>query len=153
MYVKLKFLIKWPDHEASMQTLSNVFRQYFPKLAAIIDCSEIFIYRPKTYKAKAQVNANYKKHATVKFLIACTPFGSISIMSKVCCGCVSDIDIVKGSGLVNPNLHQHGDQILADVVSHCRMSLLLGVGSSLLYLLLPKEKNSQVQRWRKYLDK
>ena len=40
MYVKLKFLIKWPDHDASVQTLPNVFRQYFPKLTAIIDCTE-----------------------------------------------------------------------------------------------------------------
>ena len=47
MYVKLKFLIKWPDHDASVQTLPNVFRQYFPKLTAIIDCTEIFIDHPK----------------------------------------------------------------------------------------------------------
>ena len=26
----------------------------------------------------------------------------------------SDIDIVKDSGLISPNLHHHGDQILAD---------------------------------------
>ena len=55
MYVKLKFLIKWPDHDASMQTLPNMFRQYFPKLTAIIGCTDIFIDRPKTYKARAQV--------------------------------------------------------------------------------------------------
>ena len=70
MYVKLKFLMKWPDHDASVQTLPNVFPQYFPKLTAIIDCTEIFIDRPKTYKARAQVYSNYKKHSTVKFLIA-----------------------------------------------------------------------------------
>ena len=48
MYVKLKFLIKGPDHDANMQTLPNVFRQYFPKLTAIIDCIEIFNDCPKT---------------------------------------------------------------------------------------------------------
>ena len=114
MYVKLKFLIKWPDHDASVQTLPNVFQQYFPKLTAIIDCTEIFIDRPKTYKARAQVYSNYKKHSTVKFLIACTPLGSISFISKAWGGRVSDIDIVKDSGLISPNLHHHGDQILAD---------------------------------------
>ena len=31
-----------------------------------------------------------------------------------CGGRVSDVDIVKDSGLINPNLHHHGDQILAD---------------------------------------
>ena len=111
MYVKLKFLIKWPDHDASIQTLSNVFRQYFLKLTIIIDCTGIFIDRPKTYKARAQVYSSYKKHSTVKFQIACTLRGCISLISKAW---VSNIDIVKDSGLINPNLHHHGDQILAD---------------------------------------
>ena len=82
MYVKLKFLIKWPDHDASIQTLLIVFRQYFPELTAIINCTQIFTDRPKTYKARAQVYSNYKKHSTVKFLTACTPRGSISFISK-----------------------------------------------------------------------
>ena len=74
-YVKLKFLIKWPGHDASMQALSNVFSQYFPKLTAIIDSTEIFIDRPKTYKGRAQLYSNYKKHPSVNFLIACTSLG------------------------------------------------------------------------------
>ena len=57
MYVKLKFLIKWLDQDDSMQTLSNVFRQYFPKLRAIIDCTEIFIDHPKTSFAKGKKNS------------------------------------------------------------------------------------------------
>ena len=32
MYVKLRFLMKWPDHDASTQTLPNVSRKYFPKI-------------------------------------------------------------------------------------------------------------------------
>ena len=37
MYVKLKFLIELSDRDASIQTLPKVFRQYFPKLIAIIE--------------------------------------------------------------------------------------------------------------------
>ena len=37
-----------------------------------------------------------------------------STVSEIDFGRVSDIDIVKGSGLISPNLHNHGDQILAD---------------------------------------
>ena len=85
MCLKLKFLIKQPNHDASMQTLPNVFRQYFPKLTAIIDCTEIFTDCPKTYKARAQVNSSYKKHSTVKFLIAFILLGYISFISKASC--------------------------------------------------------------------
>ena len=53
MYVKLKSLIKWPDHGASHKTSPHVFRQSFPRLTAIIDCTEIFIDRPKSLKARA----------------------------------------------------------------------------------------------------
>ena len=82
MYVKLKFLIKWQDHDDNMQTLPNVFRQNFPKLTVITDCTENFIDHQKVHKARAQVYSNYKKHSTIKFLIACTPLGSISFLSK-----------------------------------------------------------------------
>ena len=50
MYVKLKSLIKWPDHDANHKTLPHVFRQYFPRLTAIIDCTEIFIDRQRVAK-------------------------------------------------------------------------------------------------------
>ena len=60
MYVYLKSLIKWPDHDASHKTLPHVFGQYFRRLTAITDCTEIFIGRPKSLKARAQVYSNYK---------------------------------------------------------------------------------------------
>ena len=74
-------------------------------------CSESISLK---YKARAKVYYNNKKHSTVKFLIACTPLGSISFISKEWGGRVSNTDTVKDSGLINPNLHYHGDQILAD---------------------------------------
>ena len=91
-----------------------MFRQYFPRLTAIIDCTEIVIDCPKSLKARAQIYSNYKKHSTVKFLIACTPYGSISFISQAWGGRVSDFDIVRGSGFIKRNIRCHGDQILAD---------------------------------------
>ena len=114
LYTKLKFLIKWPDHDASTKTLPHVFRQYFPRLTGIIDCTEFFIDRPKNVKARAQVYSNYKKHSTVKFLIACTPLGSISYVSKAWGGRVSDVELVKQSDFITNKYHHPGDQILAD---------------------------------------
>ena len=142
MYVKLKFLIKWPDHDSSMQILPNVFRQYFSKLTAIIDCTEIFIDRPKTYKARAQVYSSYKKHSTVTSLNACTPIGSASFISKAWSGRVSDIDIVKDSGLINPNLHHHRDQILADRGFTLQDALAAGCGVELIIPSFTKGKKT-----------
>ena len=111
---KLSFTIAWPDHEANIKTLPLAFKQYFTRLTGIIDCTEIFIHRPKGLKARAQVYSTYKKHSTAKVLIACTTLDSISFLSKAWGGRVSDVELVKKSGLIDPKLHFPGDQILAD---------------------------------------
>ena len=46
------------------------------------------------YKARGKLYSSHKKDSTVKFLIACTPLGSISFISKAWGGHVSDIDII-----------------------------------------------------------
>lgn len=114
IYIKMSGLIKWPDHDANIRTLPNTFRQYFPRLTGIIDCTEIFIERPKKLEARVTVYSNYKKHSTVKFLVGCTPHGSISFLSKAFGGRISDVELVKRSGLMEKTDHHPGDQILAD---------------------------------------
>ena len=114
LYIKMSFLTKWPDHDANMRTIPHIFRQYFSQLTGIIDCIEIFIDRPKKLDARAKVYSNYKKHSTVKFLIACTPQGSVSFLSKAYGGRISDVELVKDSGLMELSDHHPGDQILAD---------------------------------------
>lgn len=111
---KMSFLIKSPDREATIKTLPPAFKKDFPRLTAIIDCTEILIHRPRTLLARSQVYSNYKHHSTVKFLIACTPHGSISFLSKVWGGRVSDVELTRQSGFIDPKYHHHGDQILAD---------------------------------------
>ena len=67
MYLKFRFLIKWPDRESIWKS--------FPKFTLIIDCIEIFIERPKNLKAREQVYSSYKRHSTVKLLLSCSSLG------------------------------------------------------------------------------
>ena len=142
MYVKLKSLIKWPDHDASHKTLPHVFRQYFPRLTAIIDCTEIFIDRPKSLNARAQVYSNYKKHSTVKFLIACTPYGSISFISQAWVGRVNHVDTVRESGFINRNFTIMETKFSLTGLLLFKMSLLLVVVWNLSHLVSQKSKSS-----------
>ena len=114
LHTRLSCLIKWPDHDVCQRTLPHTFAQYFPRLTAIIDCTEIFIDCPRNLKARAQVYSNYKKHSTVKFLVACTPQGFISFVSKAWGGRVSDVELVKNTGFIRYKYHHPCDQILAD---------------------------------------
>lgn len=111
-FVKLKFLINWPSREVVRETLPNMFKAHFPRTVCIIDCTEIFIDRPKRLKTRAQTFSNYKKHNTAKVLIGITPTGAFSFISSVWGGKVSDKEIVEKSGFLDKLMH--GDQVLAD---------------------------------------
>ena len=112
LYVRLKFLIVWPDRDVLRKTLPMDFRKNCPWCVAIIDCFEIFIDRPSDLLARAQTYSSYKHHNTAKFLIAITPQGSVSYISDGWGGRASDKHIIDNPSLLN-NL-EPGDTLLAD---------------------------------------
>ena len=109
MAVRLSFLIKWAPKEIVQDNMPQIT---YPLTRCIIDCSEIFIERPASYQARAKTYSNYKKHNTAKFLIAISPSGSISFLSNIWGGRVSDKVITQKSGFLD--LIDPGDTILAD---------------------------------------
>ena len=112
MFVRLRPLIKWPERDVVRDTMPMIFQNNFKKCICIIDCFEIFCERPTGLKARAQTYSQYKHHNTVKFLIAITPQGSISFISKGWGGGVSDLHITENCGLLQNLLP--GDLALAD---------------------------------------
>ena len=112
MFVKLKFLISWPSKEKLRSNMPPEFIATYPNCCCIIDCSEIFIEMPTNYTARAQTYSDYKKHNTVKFLIAVTPCGSISFVSNCWGGRVSDKQLTQESSFLN--YLDPGDVVLAD---------------------------------------
>ena len=82
MSMRLKFLIMWPSREIVSENMPQVLKDLYPRARCIIDCSEVFTERPTSFQARAKTYSNYKKHNTVKFLIATTPSGTISFISQ-----------------------------------------------------------------------
>lgn len=70
---------------------------YYPKLASIVDCFEIFVERPNPAKSRAEMYSHYKHHSTIKCLIACSPLGFISFLSTCWGGRASDLTIARES--------------------------------------------------------
>ena len=112
MYVCLKFLLEWPSQEIVRANMPQIFKDLYPRTRCIIDCSEIFIERPCAYQARAQTFSNYKKHNTVKFLIAVAPHGAVTFLSKCWGGRATDKCITQNSGFLQQL--DYGDVILAD---------------------------------------
>lgn len=87
----------------------NVFGS---KRVFIIDCFEVRCQTPTDVKASVMHFSNYKKHETVKFLIACHPDGSIAFVSLGFAGRCSDREIFIQSKFVD--LLDEEDIMLAD---------------------------------------
>ena len=52
-------LIVWPDHGTIRRHLPRSFKKNFKDCVCIIDCSKIFIERPKNLTARVQTWSNY----------------------------------------------------------------------------------------------
>lgn len=104
-------LIHWPSHEELTQYYPQCFEKY-GTVSAIIDCTEVQTERPTLDSANSMLFSNYKGRHTYKALIACTPGGTVSYVSQVCGGDMSDVDVVRKSGLLNKI--KKNDKIMAD---------------------------------------
>ena len=113
--------------------MPHVFRQYFPRLTAIIDCTEIFSDRLKSLKARAQVYSNYEKAFSSENYDSLYSIRINFIYIPNMGGRVSDVDVVRESGFFNRNSPYHGYQILEDrgftlqdeIPAGCSMELIM----------------------------
>lgn len=108
----MRELIIWPERSTIRQNLPHSFTRKFRDCVCIIDCSEIFIERPKNLTARAQTWSSYKHNNTCKYLIGISPAGAVMFLSHGWGGRVSDKQITQESGFLNKVTV--GDCILAD---------------------------------------
>ncbi|CAN8013115.1 unnamed protein product [Ixodes pacificus] len=109
----LRNVVVWLSRETIFRNVPQSFEENgFAGTTCILDCTEVFLQRPKKLLARAQTYSSYKGHNTVKFLVAIAPHGSVMFVSKVYGGRASDKHIVRDSGIIS--YFQHGDQVMAD---------------------------------------
>ena len=90
------------------------------KLRVVIDCSEVFIERPKSLNAQA---SDYKSHNTVKFLIGISPAGYVTFLSDYYGGRSSDKFITSDSGFYD--CLDPYDEVMADRGFQIKEELML----------------------------
>ena len=104
--------IIWPSKEQIKHCMPPVFKEFYPELVSIIDCTEIKMESPSSLDNQSLCYSMYKSHTTMKGLIGITPNGVVSFASELYCGSISDPEIVEKSGFYN-HLHK-GDLVMAD---------------------------------------
>lgn len=114
LYRHLKEINWTPSAEQVAATLPHAFREKYPTTFAIIDGSEIFLETPNDLHMQSSTWSSYKHHNTAKFLIACTPNGSVSFISPLYVGSISDVELTRVSGFLQTLEGKDGISIMAD---------------------------------------
>ena len=105
-------LITWLPKEVVRSNLPVVFAEKNKNVRCIIDCSEVYIERPKSVDIQAATWSDYKQHNAFKFLIAVSPAGYIMFLSEAYGGRTTDKHICQDSPFYN--LLEPGDEVMAD---------------------------------------
>lgn len=102
---------KIPSKCKNAMFLPTCFRD-FSNCRIILDCTEIEVAIPESLKLKKVTYSHYKQRHTFKVLIGIAPNATITFVSDLFPGSVSDKEITRKSGILNHMVA--GDLILAD---------------------------------------
>ena len=105
-------IIKWPSRHKIKKHMPLSFKLKYPNTTSIIDCTEVFIQKPKNCSAQASTWSNYKSHNTLKALVAIQPNGAFTFVSKFWSGNISDRKITMDSKYLDKI--SPGDEVMAD---------------------------------------
>ena len=98
--LELKKFIIWPS-VAAIKNYNPLCFRGLGNVISIIDCTEISAQTPSLAKSNSQMFSSYKHRTTVKLLVGCSTSGSVSYLSKVSGGSMSDREIVVRSDFLD----------------------------------------------------
>ncbi|XP_028418315.1 uncharacterized protein LOC114544501 [Dendronephthya gigantea] len=112
LHSRLRSFPIWPSRKAVDNSMPASFRDMYPSTRVIIDCTEIFIEKPNSFRSQSATFSTYKSHNTAKGLVGISPSGAVTFVSDLYAGRSSDQQITIDCGILN--LVENGDSIMAD---------------------------------------
>ena len=105
-------LIRMPERDIIRYYSPPAFKQLFPKVVIVIDCTEIEMERPSALNTQSACYSSYKSRPTMKVLVGITPSGVLSYVSELFPGSTSDQEIIVKSNFLD--ILAPGDSVMAD---------------------------------------
>jgi hypothetical protein len=90
MYFKFSQLSIWPHRDTIIKNMPTEFKIDFPNTLIIIDGTELKTQTPCALGLQSQLISDYKSSTTLKALIGCDPSGSVTFISELFTGSISD---------------------------------------------------------------
>ena len=112
MYSRLIQLPAWAAKKTVQNAMPESFRQKYPLTRVIIDCTDIFIEKPSSFRAQSDTYSSYKSHNTAKGLVGISPNGAVTFVSELYGEHCSDKTIVEDCGILE--LLEEGYSVMAD---------------------------------------
>ena len=112
LHSQMRMLPIWATKQTVKETMPKCFKEKYESTRVILDCTELFIEMPTSFRSQSATFSNYKHKNTAKGLIGIAPNGAITFVSDLYCGCFSDKQITKYCGIYN--LLEPGDSVMAD---------------------------------------
>ena len=107
LHSQFRMLPIWANKKTVADTMPKCFKKEYPTTRVILDCTEIFIEMPTSFRSQSATFSNYKHHNTAKGLVGIAPNGAVTFVSDLYAGRFSDKKITKDSGIYD--LLQPGD--------------------------------------------
>lgn len=114
LYFQLKELNLWTPKEQIQEYMPADFKAKYPSTRCIVDGTEIPIEKPSNAKEQSCTWSSYKNKNTLKVMIGISPRGDVTHVSDAYGGSASDRQIVERSELLEKDLVEEGDSIMAD---------------------------------------
>ena len=112
LHAQVRMLPVWASKETVIETMPKCFKDAYPTTRVILDCTEIFIEMPTSYRSQSATFSNYKHHNTAKGLVGIAPNGAVTFVSDLYAGRTSDKKLTLDSGIYK--LLEPGDSVMTD---------------------------------------
>ena len=112
LHSQLRMLPIWVSRETAVKTIPYCFKSKYPTTRIILDCAELFIQMPTSYRSQSSTFSSNKHHNTAIGLFGIFPNVAITFVSDLYAGRFRDRKITKDSGIYD--LLEPRDSIMAD---------------------------------------
>ncbi|CAN0367691.1 unnamed protein product [Pylaiella littoralis] len=141
-------LVRLPDVNSVVASAPpNYRRRGLSSVAVVLDGTEVWVDKVWQTDAQHALWSPYKKTYTAKLLIGVTPAGAICYVSDAYAGRISDVELVKASGIIDDlergGFGGKGMHVMADRGFNAMAPILINIGMH--YVAPPSKRRGEDQ--------